>query len=66
MNRVEVMERVATWFGIESEDGTFNINSYDWQAGCYTNTLGTDKDPKWMCLAEVVYLIEDIMEELED
>lgn len=52
MEREEIIEMVADWFGIEpDENGEHDINGYDWQAGCYMN--GT-----WFCLAEVVKMIE--------
>ena len=53
MDRQELMERLADWFGIEpDENGEFNINSYDWQAGCYSNG-------SWLSLAEVVKCLEE-------
>ena len=62
MNRDEIMERVAEWFEISpDEDGTFDIDSYTWQAGCYLGVGG-----KWLNLAEVVYCIESIAEDFEE
>ena len=57
MNRQSIMEYVAEWFGIEpNEDGSFDINDYDWQAGCYHGH-------KFLNLEEIVKLIEFIAEE---
>lgn len=54
MDRQEIMEIIAEWFGIESdEDGNYDIDSYDWQAGCSMGYGG-----KWLCLAEMVKCIE--------
>lgn len=62
MDEMEIMEKVAEWFGVEpNDDGTYDINTYDWQAGCYMNVGG---DSKFLNLAEVVYLIESIMEDM--
>ena len=55
MERQKIMEYLAEYFYIEpNEDGEFDINDYDWQAGCYTNG-------KWFSLAEVVKCIEQFM-----
>lgn len=55
MNRQEIMEVLANWFGIEPDgDGNFDINDYDWQAGCYCNG-------KWLSLAEVVKCMEVLL-----
>ena len=52
MTREEIMEALAEWFGIEpNEDGEYDIEDYDWQAGCYMNR-------NWLSLAEVVKCIE--------
>ena len=53
MDRQEIMEMLGEWFGIEpdEETGEYDIDSYDWQAGCYMNH-------KWFSLAEVVRCIE--------
>lgn len=57
MDRQEIMEMLAEWFGIEpDEDGTYNIDSYDWQAGCSMGYGG-----RWLNLAEVVKCIEASM-----
>lgn len=56
MSREEIMEYVASYFGIEpDEDGEFDISGYDWQAGCYINR------DQWMSLAEVVRCIESFI-----
>ena len=52
MERQEIMKMLADWFRIEpDEDGTYDIDDYDWQAGCY-------KNGNWFSLAEVVKCIE--------
>lgn len=54
MDRERIMEYVAEWFGVApNEDGTFDISDYDWQSGCGFNG-------RWLCLEEVVKLIESI------
>ena len=55
MDRQEIMEYVAEYFGIETEDGEFDINDYDWQAGCYIS------HDRFLNLAEVVKCIESII-----
>lgn len=46
MERQEIMEALAQWFGIEpNENGEFDIDDYDWQAGCYVN------GGRWLILA---------------
>lgn len=53
MERYEIMERLAAWFNIEpDENGEWDINDYDWQAGCYMNHA-------WFSLSEVVKALED-------
>ena len=53
MDRQEIMRKLARWFDIEpDEDGTFDIDSREWQTGCYNNGV-------WLCLAEIVYCIEN-------
>ena len=60
MDRQILMEYIAERFGIEAdEDGKYNICGYDWQSGCY---IGHE----WFCLAEVVYLFEDICNDIRD
>ena len=56
MNRQEIMEYIAEYFGIEpdiDDDGNeyYDIDSYDWQSGCYI-------DRRWFSPAEVVRCIE--------
>lgn len=56
MDRQEIMEHVAEWFGIEpDEDGNFDINDYDWQAGC------SMMNGKWLNLEEIVKCIENLV-----
>jgi hypothetical protein len=48
----EIMEALAEHYEIEpNENGDYDLEDYDWQAGCYTNG-------KWMSLAEIVKIIE--------
>lgn len=55
MTREEIMERIADFYGIEpSDNGEYDIDSYNWQAGC---SLG--RDGAWLCLASIVDLIEE-------
>ena len=57
MDRQTLMRYIADWFRVEPEDdGTFDINDYDWQSGCGFHG-------KWMCLAEIVELVEHICDE---
>lgn len=56
MERNEIMEYVADYFGIEN-DG--NIDSYTWNAGC---SIESSKD-KWLTLAEVVECIENLIDD---
>lgn len=52
MERQEIMEALAVWFGIEpDENGEYDIDSYDWISGCYING-------NWLSLGEVVRCIE--------
>ena len=52
MTREDIMEMLGYWFELEpEEDGSFDIDSYDFQSGCYMGH-------KWFCLAEVVRCIE--------
>ena len=54
-NRQEIMALIAEWFGVEpDDDGTYDIDDYDWRAGCSTGGFGST----WMCLAEMVKCIE--------
>jgi len=55
MSKEEIVRYVAEWFGIEpNEDGTFDLDDYDWTSGCYMNG-------NWFCLAEVVGCIEGMV-----
>lgn len=65
--REMIMEALAQYFEVEpDEDGKHNINSYEWEAGCYMGVRG-----KWFSLKEVVFCMEDFIQdeliyELED
>lgn len=52
LNKEEIMEYVAPYFGIEPEDGKFDINDYDWQSGCYCNR-------RWLSPSIIVEIIQD-------
>lgn len=55
MERDEIIERLAVHFGIEpNENGKYDLDDYDWQAGCSMGFGG-----KWLCLAEVVIALID-------
>ena len=57
MDRKEIIDRVADYFGIEPD---YDLNSYDWTAGCHMGTM-------WLCPAEIVHCIEcEFGEDLED
>ena len=57
MDREEIVEAVAQYFEVErDEEGNYDTDTYDWQAGCYLGSGG-----KWLSLAEVVDCIEDIV-----
>lgn len=55
MDREDIMQEIAEYFHIEPNDeGEYDIESYNWQAGCYI-------DSTWFSPAEVVYCIEEII-----
>ena len=59
MSRQEIMERVARYFGVKpDEDGEYDISSYEWTAGCYTNSKNEYGETTFMSLAEFVKCIE--------
>jgi len=49
MTKQELIETLADAFNIEPDDetGEYDLNDYDWQAGCYCNHV-------WFSLASVV------------
>ena len=50
MDREEIIEKLASYFGLEpGEDGEYDLDSYDWQAGCSMGYGGL-----WLNLANVV------------
>ena len=55
MDRQEIMQAVAEYFGLapDEETGEYDINSYDWISGCYINR-------RWLSLEEVVKCIEQM------
>lgn len=57
MERTEIMAHVAEYFGVEpNEDGKYDIDDYDWMAGCYIGSCG-----RFLSLAEVVKCIESFI-----
>lgn len=56
MTRQEIINFIGEWFRIEPEEnGEYDINSYDFQAGCYHNG-------RWLNLAEVVKMAEELLQ----
>lgn len=56
MTREELIEALAEYFGIEPDDnGEYNLNSYDWESGCYFNH-------QWFSLKEVVRALSPLCE----
>ena len=56
----EIIEALAREYHIEpNEDGTYNLNDYDWQAGCYAGHT-------WLSLANIVYTLADALEHYDD
>ena len=51
MDRDEIIEKLAYYFGLEPDDetGEYDLDSYDWQAGCSMGRGGM-----WLNLANVV------------
>ena len=50
MDREEIIEKLAFYFGLDTnEDGEYDLDSYDWQAGCSMGHGGL-----WLNLANVV------------
>lgn len=55
MDRKEIIERLAEYFGIDpDENGEYDLDSYDWQAGCSMGYGGI-----WLTLANVVEALAD-------
>ena len=56
-SREEIMEHVAYFFGFDAtdDDGEYDLDSYDWTAGCY---IGRDS---WLSPKQVVYCIEEFV-----
>ena len=52
MDREELIEIIANYFGVSTD-----IDSYDWEAGCNING-------GWLCLKQVLYLCEEIVEDI--
>lgn len=60
MTRDDLIEALADYFGlaleIDSGTGEYDLNNYDWEAGCYCNDA-------WMSPRNVVYALEHLCEE---
>ena len=52
--RETIMTYLADYFHVPESERN-DINSYEWQAGCYNGN-------QWFSLAEVVYAIEHMLE----
>lgn len=56
MKKEEVIEALAEYFDIEpNEDGEYDLNDYDWEAGCKSNG-------QWFSLKEVVRALTPLCE----
>lgn len=52
--RETVIRYIADAFDLEpNEDGTYDLNDYDWTAGC-------NADGVWMCLSKFVEIFDDM------
>lgn len=60
MTREEAIRRLAKYYGLEPEEesGEFDLDSYDWTAGC------GDGEGRWISLANVIHAIFDEDEEV--
>ena len=58
MTSKEVIEAVAEWYDIDPDDetGEYDLDSYDWTAGC-------NFDGHWTCLKDVVGCIEHMLKQ---
>jgi hypothetical protein len=55
----EATEIVANRFNISpNDDGNYNTNSYDWEAGCYCNG-------SWLCPKDALRCIEEFIDNNE-
>lgn len=56
MDRDEIIRRLAEYYRIEpdEETGEYDLDSYDWQAGCSMGIGG-----RWLCLANIVEALTD-------
>lgn len=60
MDRQEIKERIADWFGYDG------VDDVDWHSGCVmSGSKNWGGEPMWLTLGEVADLIEDIVDELE-
>ena len=57
MTREEFIELLAEHYGIErdEETGEYDLNDYDWQAGCYARH-------EWLSLAAIVDLVSPYLD----
>lgn len=62
ISRETIMEAVARWFCVEpNEDGSYDINSCDWEAGSSQGSL----DKPWISLKNFVLCMEDFLSEVD-
>ena len=55
MDRDDIIEKLAFYFEIEpNEEGKYDLDDYDWQAGCSFNGSGI-----WLNLANIVEALAD-------
>lgn len=51
-----LIEHIGMWFNIEpDENGDYDLDDYDWTAGCYNNHT-------WMSLKEFLDCIQNFLE----
>ena len=68
IDRQKLMEHIGRWFGIDpEEDGTWDIESYDWTSGCSIGYGFDERDCRadWMTLGEFVRCMEWFLEDLD-
>lgn len=54
-----IIDYIARYFGFEAdEDGKYDLDSYDWQAGAYAGTR--DGEAIWMSAAAFVDIFDDL------
>lgn len=56
--RDEIIEALAEAYGIEPEDGGYDLDDYDWRSGCG----GFHGDYTWLSLKNVVEVLAGALE----